>query len=878
MNIFLKVTLKTLSRNKTRTLVTIIGIILSAAMLTAVTSFVTSLRSFMIDVGVYEEGDWHGCLYDVGTDKIAELRNDPEILKAAACENIGYSALPNPKFKNSPYIFVIGADSSFNSMLPVHITKGRLPEKNDEIILPVHLLKNGGSEFALGDRITLDIGVRMYGDSQLNQQKPFITNEDGTVAEKLVIRETRSFTVVGFYERPSFEPYNSPGYTAITVMGGTEREDRTYDVYFKLKKPSGIYELIKAEMQKEGYAGSSFNDDLLMYSGVSKYSNFYTVLYSLSAILVVLIMSGSVSLIYNAFSISVSERTKQIGLLSSVGATHKQIRKCIFYEAMFVSVIGIPIGILSGLAGIGITLSIVGQKLTSLYNGYVPYSLSLHVNIWTIVSAVLLALVTVLISALIPARRATRITAIEAIRQTKEINVRAKDVRTSKLTYRLFGLEGVLARKHFRRNRRRYRTTVVSLFMSIVLFISASSFSSYLKDSVTDVLETRDYDISWSYNTKTNTEMTPQQVYEMLAQTDGMTDSVYAFIEFGNAVINKEDMLDEFRERYDTSAGETENGEENSDFYDLPASVFIVPDKVFEGYISARGLNDADAVVMAYVEGIDAATRKYRKTEILRDTISVLDLKMDKAIEDPIPDGLTDEELDALMYNRTTIDVGAVVDSLPFAINGAYFGTNITVMIPERCIPKYFAGMEITDEAQYFFKGKDHAALTEKLTAILDEHGLPSENLRDVADNEETNRNMIFIINVFAYGFIVLISLIAAANVFNTISTGINLRRREFAMLKSVGMTQKGFHKMMNYECLMYGTKSLLWGLPAAVGVTYLIYRSINAGYVTNFYIPWVSFVIAVFSVFAVVFATMLYSMNKLKNENIIDALRNENL
>ena len=163
-------------------------------------------------------------------------------------------------------------------------------------------------------------------------------------------------------------------------------------------------------------------------------------------------------------------------------------------------------------------------------------------------------------------------------------------------------------------------------------------------------------------------------------------------------------------------------------------------------------------------------------------------------------------------------------------------------------------------------------------TATLDEHGLPSGNLYDAADREETNRNLMFIINVFAYGFIVLISLIAAANVFNTISTGINLRRREFAMLKSVGMTQKGFHKMMDYECLMYGAKSLLWGLPAAVGVTYLIYRSINAGYVTNFYIPWVSIAVAVFSVFAVVFATMLYSTNKLKNENIIDALRNENL
>ena len=875
MNIFWKVTLKTLSRNKTRTLVTIIGIILSAAMLTAVTSFITSLQSFMLDVAIYEEGDWHGGLYDVKSDKIQELKSNPEILQTAVCENIGYSPLDNPKYGSSPYIFIIGADSNFNTMMPVHITKGRLPENSEEIILPVHLLKNGGVEYSIGDRITLDIGVRMYDNEILSQHYAFIKSEEGTMDEKLVIQETRTYTVVGIYERPSFESYTSPGYTAITVMDGTGREGRTYDVYFKLKKPAGIYSFIRAEAGKEGFAGSTVNDDVLMYSGISKYSGFYSVLYSLAAILILLIMAGSVSLIYNAFSISVSERTKQIGLLSSVGATHKQIRRCIFYEAMFVSAIGIPIGILSGLAGIGVTLSVVGQRLSTIYTSEMPCSLSLHVNIWTIVSAVLLALITVLISAWIPSRRATRITAIEAIRQTKDITVKAKDIRTSKFTYKLFGLEGMLARKHFRRNRRRYRTTVVSLFMSIVLFISASSFCSYLKDSVTDVLETRDYDIRWYYNAQAYTEMAPRQVYELLSETNGVTNSVYTFIKNGYAVVNKEDTMDEFKDRYDTFKADSEA---DSDTYDLPASVFIVPDEIFDEYASDKGLSGTDAVVMAYVEGIDPITNKYSKINVLRNTLSVLDLRVNQKVYDPIPDGLTAEELDALFLKNIAIDVGAVVDSLPFAINGSYYGSYITVMVPERSLPKYFDNMDVTDDAYFFFTGKDHAVLADNLTNILDEHGLPSENLFDAADNEETNRNMIFIINVFAYGFIVLISLIAAANVFNTISTGIKLRRREFAMLKSVGMTQKGFRKMMNYECLMYGTKSLMWGLPAAIGVTYLIYRSIDSGYSTSFYVPWISMVVAVFSVFAVVFATMLYSMNKLKNDNTIDSLRNENL
>lgn len=877
MNIFLRVTLKTLSRNKTRTLVTIIGIILSAAMLTAVTSFVTSLRNYMLDVGIYEEGDWHGGFFDVGTEKVAELRSNPEILQAAAAENIGYAALDNPKYGSSPYIFIIGADRNFNTMMPVHITKGRLPESTDEIILPAHLLKNGGTSFSTGDRITLDIGVRMFDNMVLNQHNPYMTSEDGTESEELVIQKTRTFTVVGIYERPNFEDFSSPGYTAITVMDSDGQGSGTYDVYFKLKDPGNVYSFVRAESEKGSFGGSTYNDDVLLYSGVSKYSNFYTVLYSLAAILIALIMAGSISLIYNAFSISVSERTKQIGILSSVGATHKQIRRSILYEAMFVSIIGVPTGILSGLAGIGITLAVVGEKFTSLYSGEVPYALSLHVNIWTIVSAALLAVITVFISAWIPSKRATRITAIEAIRQTKDISVKGREVRTSRLTYRLFGLEGMLAGKHFKRSRRRYRTTVVSLFMSIVLFISASSFCSYIKASVTDVFTARDYDISWYYDTKTYTEMTPRQVYELLAQTEGLTNSAYAFIKHGNAVIDKADALDGFKERFDGYLG---NSEEDNEPYELSASIFIVPDEVFDGYAATEGLSDADAFVMANVEGVDPVTGKYTRINILRDTLSVLDISMYQAIMGPIPDGLTSEELDEMMYKKKTIEVGAVVDSLPFAVDGSYFGDYITVMMPERCIPKYFSNGDIVDitDCYFYFAGNDHAALADNLMTVMDEHGLPWEHLYDLADREDTSKNVIFIINVFAYGFIILISLIAAANVFNTISTGINLRRREFAMLKSVGMTQKGFRRMMNFECLMYGTKSLMWGLPAAIGVTYLIFRSVDAGYSTSFYIPWVSIVIAVFSVFAVVFATMLYSMNKLKDDNTIDSLRNENL
>ena len=209
--------------------------------------------------------------------------------------------------------------------------------------------------------------------------------------------------------------------------------------------------------------------------------------------------------------------------------------------------------------------------------------------------------------------------------------------------------------------------------------------------------------------------------------------------------------------------------------------------------------------------------------------------------------------------------------STPVAINMIYPYSMLESVVPEAALNQF-------RNTEYFLTSSNHTASFENLATVLTENGLSSRQLFDYAANAETNRNVVTIIRVFAYGFIVLISLIAAANVFNTISTNISLRRREFAMLKSVGMTQKGFRRMMNYECLLYGSKALLLGLPVSCGITYLIYRAVTTAYETSFHLPWAAIGIAVLSVFLVVFATMMYSMSMVKKDNPIDALKNENL
>lgn len=869
MNILNKVMLKTLKKNRTRTIVTIIGIILSAAMFTAVTTFISSLQSYMISVSIFESGDWHIQLPSLDVQEISAIEQNSEVSQLAMSENIGYALLTNSNNEYKPYLFVQGVDATFTETMPIHIISGRLAENSSEIILPEHLWQNGGVQYQIGDVLTMELGERSVNGTVVDQYTGYVDSE----SEDFNIRETRSYTVVGFYERPSFENYSAPGYTALTVIDSTINDDHSYDAYLKISQIGRVYDFGNELSNTMGY-GVIYNTDLLMFSGASGYTTFQTVLHSLAAILIALIMFGSVSLIYNAFSISVSERTKQFGLLASIGATKKQIRRSVFFEALLLSAIGIPLGILSGIGGIGITLVCVGDIFSSFYSSNLPISLSLSVNIWAVLIAAVVALITVLISAWIPAKRATRITAIDAIRQTGDISAKARNVKTSKLTYRLFGLEGMIARKHFKRNRKKYRATVISLFMSIVLFISASSFCAYLKDSITDVFEPKNYDLTYYVNMEGLQDQTVVQIYSMLQGVSGVTESSYLTSVYCDLDLPQKYLTDAYAEARD----------ENSQEY---AKVYAVDDETYLKFLAENGLDEALymnaeaplGIASANTERFNYATQRYESYTVLNTDTPAFDILV---FDSERYNALTSEQMEELenmdeFYYAVPVTIGAVFDELPIGVDGNKDGATIALMYPESLISAVSPYLADTAIVMYF-EVDDHSTVNDKMAELLTKNGLDNSYLYDLGAADETNRNLILILNVFSYGFIILISLIAVANVFNTISTNISLRRREFAMLKSVGMTQKGFNKMMNLECLLYGFKSLLWGLPASFAVTYLIYRSINAGYTTNFYVPWLAIAIAIFSVFAVVFATMIYAMGKIKNDNPIDAMRNENL
>lgn len=896
MNIFQKYTIKTLIKNKTRTIVTIIGIILSAAMITAVASLITSVQNYLIETAIMNNGNWHGTVYSASKEQIENIKQNSNINQISITDEIGYSLLDTVTNETKPYLYVQGMDGNFFSMMPVNVKKGRLPENSTEILLPFHLLRLGGIEYEIGDTITLNLGTRYQNGKVLNQRDSYVSDEEGE--EELKITGEKTYTVVGFYENPSFEPYMAPGYTALTV---TDNETDYATIYLKLNSAKQIYDFTFENFPDNN---SDFNYDLLRLTGSSNESSYNAVLYSLGTILIIIIMLASIALIYNAFSISISERTKQFGLMKSIGATKRQLKKSVLFEAFSLSLIGVPIGIACGLLGIDITLkltkNIMMASLNSLLNeSSVPLTLSFSPV--TILIALFVGVVTVLISAYIPVKRVMKVSAIESIRQTNDIKIKANKVKTSKLTYRLFGFEGMIARKYFKRNKRRYLATIISLFVSIVIFVSASSFCTYLQKGVGDVYMSENYDIRY-YNTSEIATKSKSEIYDVLSNIPEVIDSSFHITRHYYGKIASDYLSKKYYD-YFVSMNPEINSSDNEGLEERIDLVFLADDE-YRNFLKdnqfdvARymDVNNPLAIAIDFKRTYNQKDQKYYTFDMLKDRESQVEIKElttidgyqlsnteydEEGVRYYIYEPLEDKSLNVLRlseeeaYQNKTLFIADKTDQIPLGVS---IGEGIVLLYPESAYENVIGERRQDDYGDFYFKTTDHQKAFETMQKTLDELGYNSDYLYNVAEELENRRSVVSMVQVFSYGFIVLISFISVANVFNTISTNINLRRREFAMLKSVGMSKRGFYKMMNYECLLYGLKAILFGVPVATLVTYFIYRSVQNGLNVSFYLPISSIIISIFSVFLVVFSTMFYAMQKVKKENTIEALKNENL
>lgn len=856
MNIFHKVTLQSMKRNRTRTIVTIIGVVLSAAMITAVATFGTSLLNFLVNGSIAKYGGWHVAFPDVDASVVQEQTQDNAVAGAVSFENIGYAVLNGGKSPEKPYLFLAGFnDETFNN-LPVNLISGRLPATSGEVLVPSHLAIKSGVRYKVGDTLSLAVGNRMAENRTLNQQDPYRSGEESLVSE-----EEKIYTVVGICDRPGFEEHSAPGYTLITKADAGKQKD-SFSLFVTLHNPRQV----KAYANGVAEAGTYvLNDNVLRFMGISDDQLFNTFLYMISGILVAIIMIGSIFLIYNSFNISMNERMRQFGILSSVGATSKQLRNSVLFEGVCIGAIGIPIGVLVGIGSTGLVIPLVAGNFGNIVPTAVPLTLSVFPP--AIAAAAVVSLVTILISAYIPARKAAKTPVMECIRQTNEIKVSSRSVKTSKLAQHIYGLEGILALKNFKRNKKRYRSIVLSLTLSVVLFVSGSAFGTTLERLSERMMMDIDYDLLFYAEDMDVSEELP--LYDKLKTAEGVYESTYQAVLAYSCTVNAGDFSDRYQKyaEYDTQNKTVQ----------LPIDLQFIEDSEYLRFLKELGL-PAEEYTGQNAKMLAVAKKRVSGTDGPSEIFDIFAQRSGAfQVAPETSDGLMLEQ--GQNINLTFIDTYPVDLPPEKTPKSGKEPTVFMVVAPYSLLEKFETPGVNTTIGLSFRSNNPSQSETEMEAMIQEDGGTSAYTLYNIHATLEQNRSITFVIDVFTYIFVIMISLIAVANVFNTISTNIKLRRRELAMLRSVGMSDRSFHKMMNFECAFYGMRTLLFGLPIAGIFSWLIYRGIvsvekpdNFAYL----FPWGSMAISVFSVLFIVFITMLYAINKIKNENIIDALRDD--
>jgi putative ABC transport system permease protein len=860
VNIINKVTVRHLKENKRRTLLTIIGVIISVAMVTAVATLGVSFLDLLKRQSIATDGEWHVQYKNVTSEQIIEIEKDEDTKKLAIKKDLGFASLPNSQNESKPYLYLMEYNEQAFKQFPVKVSKGRLPKTENEVVISEAIATNAKVEYKIGDQFTIEIGSRFSAEvvSPLDQNDSLLTDENGVI-EELKIDSKSTFKVVGIIERPPFEPLWAPGYTVISYVDQTLIDnDETVDAVVVLNNVKGsLYEHAEQLAKENNIEKVTFNDDLLRYYGVTDNDNLRKTLFGLAGIIMTVIIIGSVALIYNAFAISVSERSRHLGMLSSVGATKAQKRNSVFFEGVIIGAISIPIGIVAGLGGIAVTFSVINTFLEGALGISEEFQVVVTIN--SILVACSISILTIFISTYLPARKASKISAIDAIRQTQDVKLSRKAVKTSKLIRKIFGMEAEIGLKNLKRNKRRYQATVFSLGISIVLFLAVTFFTSNLQKSLELAKDDVNYDIQVMGNNGDRSELQSLKNLEFITES-----SIVEELDL-NTWIEPEDISEELKKT-------PENVKAN------------LKDGMYPYYVILHGLDEQS--FRAYAKKAGADIEKFQDPNqpkaIIIEQTSYEDPLAGKFIETNSITTSTGEFIDLYRLNYETneetfinkVEVGALTDEVPMGIQTASAG-GLNVIVSEKTMYQLINKQVEKDVQPYLYLNSSDPIATQDAIEKVKNSDIYVYN---VYERRQQNQQLLVIMSIFMYGFITLISLISIANIFNTISTSISLRKREFAMLKSVGMTPKGFNKMINYESIFYGVKSLLYGLPISIIVMVLMYKALENTFEYGFALPWMSILFVVIAIFLIVSAAMLYSIKKIKNENIIDGLKQENI
>ena len=886
MQILNRLTIRNLKLNKKRTIVTIIGIILATALLTAVATMAVSLKESITLREKKVDGDFHLLLYDM-TDKEKEsVINNRQVESYYEMHEIGYAVLEDCVNDSKPYVYIEALDNDTFEKAEINVTSGRLPEDDSEIVISSHIKTNGGVKYNLGDEITFDIGDRTYNGKKLYQ------NDDYREDELLDVKQTKTYKVVGICDRLPYgeEPRTAPGYSVITFANKSDTSLNKSDIYIRFYKKvlkdrynitADILGVDRILFNKQ-YSGSPTDEEAKILknqldkahsyyinNSLIKYEAFYdssvAFLYNMAAVVMVIIIITSAVCISNSFAISINQKTKQYGMLASIGATPRQIRKNVFFEAAFMGVIGVAAGIGGGLSASYILVVLSNKMLIDTLEMSIVYAPSLL----GVLLSIVLAIVTIVLSALVPAIRASRMSPIMAINHSEDIKIKSKSLRTPKLVREIWGEGGVLAYKNMKRNKRKYRVITISIALSVMTFIALYGFMSLLTDSANRYangnIDLRVYMSSYKSMSVDEADKKVSDIVNRINNETNITDFTFAR-GFNGILKDKPKYSADYYEMYNYERGLAE-----PDNYYI--NIISLGNEEYEKYIKKLGISKETAqsggilVDNTYQYINNGNNIKYFNVYDGYKAGDILTYRAGNTGRGQSTDN--NRQSDTTFYD---IKIVALSNERPFGYDNAY--TSYGYLIVSDDYMNQFNPGDIDCSVLLNINCDD----PDKAQDILvNEFDIGKNNIVNAAQERRNNENLILTIKIFLYGFIAVVSLIGITNIFNTVTTGMELRGKEFAMLQSIGMTKREFDKMIRMESVFYGSKALIIGVVSGTLLSYVIYISAGESQL-RYVFPLPAIVIAVVVVIILLLGIMKYSLVQIRKQNIIETIRNENI
>lgn len=846
MNIVNKLTLRHLKENKGRTLVTCFGIAVSVAMITAVFVAIASFMQLTGDMAIVSDGNYAGKMIDVNQSAVDDLYKDSRV-ETVALVNESYKEfkIDNGKSDRLATGTIAAGDSNYFKMFVQSDYEGTFPKNNDEIAVQSDFIKKNNLDWKVGDIVSVPCGIRTFSDESGS------TELTGTymLGEKFEQKEVKQFKVTAILNQ------NNPTSSFPILTGLT---DKNYSaVAFQLKKidknslnvVNEIFEKAKPSYQKA-------NTELLYSKFAYGKGSIVATLMPLVIFVLIIIMAASVVLIYNAFAMSLSEKVKYLGMLSSVGATKRQKQLSIYYEGFILALFGIPVGIGAGVLGIGITLKAIGKKIisTGMIMGVTDENVHMQVKfpLWALAFVLVLSVITILISSSMPAKKASKVSTISAIRQSDKFKVKPKSLKSPKYIKHIFGYEGELAYKNLKRNGRKARVITVSIALSIVLFLSCNYFCGIFTDEIQE--QNMPYQVACrlDYDKK-------DEALKEISAVDKI-DEIYCASSNFYSLDSKNSYRKDFKQFWQSKY--LTNAYKGAFDKALNVQVNLLDDDMFNELCERNGIDNKKYYNGKTCNALLMNNVSHSKTgkKVFNDNVLGTKFKEiyneDKNLNYEITDFVSYSNTKACNLNRQGI---------------------VSLYVPYSNYIKVCNNLKIDTEKPYFLaiETTDHKYVTEKLNEISDEGTYGDFSVTDYSDQLQTLETVSFIIQVFVYGFIALISLITVFNIINTISSGIASRKKEFAMFKSVGITPKGFNKMIMLESAFYGIKAVLVGLPLSALLSFGMYYAVGST-MSAFTINLPLYLAVVLVVFVIIGATMLYSVKKVQENNIIETLKED--